>query len=252
VLWFSYFYSSGHDGEDLRDPYVFLKVVKLILDGSREHAMCLGINEELLERDLDKESGLGEEIGGLGGSLKSELRGLHEKMVEIFDSELRRWDEVVGKEWRISEEKSAASREARSDSALRERTKPPHFRLDGGIIKLKSEEVGSSSSSSNHPIVGKSPDSSTGFEAWSKSPMSKDSAKLKSPIAARDLFSPLVLIMLQPFVMYTATGGLRKASRASVADDNDWTPILVSLELVEDGKIVFVFHLLRLSSLHQK
>jgi hypothetical protein len=88
----------------------------------------------------------------------------------------------VGK-WRISEGKSP--REARSDPTLLERTKPPHLRLDGGIIKLKSTIVvfsSFSSSSSNHPIEGKSPDSSTGFEAWSKSPMSKDSANLKSPI----------------------------------------------------------------------
>lgn len=80
--------------------------------------MCLGIKELLVEREFDKESGLGK-IGfgdsGLGGSLKSELRGLKKELVEIFDSELRGWDEVVGK-WRISAEKSA--REARSVSTL--------------------------------------------------------------------------------------------------------------------------------------
>ena len=62
--------------------------------------MCLGIKELLVERDFDKESGLGK-IGfgdsALGGSLKSELRGLEKKFVGIFDSELRGWDEVVGK-----------------------------------------------------------------------------------------------------------------------------------------------------------
>jgi hypothetical protein len=80
--------------------------------------MCLGIKELLVERDFDKESGLAEIGFGdnvLGGSLKSELRGLDKKLVEIFDSELRGWEEVVGK-WRISEEKSA--KEARSDPTL--------------------------------------------------------------------------------------------------------------------------------------
>ena len=62
--------------------------------------MCLGIKELLVERDFDKESGLGKIGFGdseLGGSLKSELRGLEKKFVGIFDSELRGWDEVVGK-----------------------------------------------------------------------------------------------------------------------------------------------------------
>jgi hypothetical protein len=58
--------------------------------------MCLGIKKELLERDFDKESVVGEiglvlrDSGGLlGDSLESELRGLDEEMVKIFDSELR-------------------------------------------------------------------------------------------------------------------------------------------------------------------
>jgi hypothetical protein len=75
--------------------------------------------KELLERDFDKEeSGLGEIcIGdsGLGGSLESELRGLDEELVERFDTELIRWDEVK-ENWRISEEEY--TREARPDSTL--------------------------------------------------------------------------------------------------------------------------------------
>ena len=190
----------------------------------------MGLKELLKGDDFDKESSLGEtdlgDGGGLGGSLESAgLRELNEELVEFFDSKLRGWDEVVGKS-RISEQEPRA-REVRSDSALRERTKPPHNRFDGGLVTRKSEVADSSSSSSslsssNQPIVGKSPDSSTGLEARSKSPMSKkDSAKLKSPIEARDIFFfPLVLTMVL-FVLYIATGGLRIASRASVANDND-------------------------------
>lgn len=79
--------------------------------------------------------------------------------------------------------------------------------------------------------------------------MSKDSANLKSPIGARDLFIPLQLLIMLPFVLYSVTGGLRTASRASVADDKDLTPILpASLELLEDAEIIFGFRLLCISS----
>jgi hypothetical protein len=100
---------------------------------------------------------------------------------------------VVMRKWRISGEESAATREARSDSAC-ERTKPPNLLLGAGIFKVESEVVvdssSSSASSSNHPIVGKSPNSTKGVNACSKSAIAKDSS---TSIPVRDRFIPLVV-----------------------------------------------------------